>query len=133
MLHTVYTSALIGAGGEKKYGRIMSITSVVFFLCVTAGSFWFGAIGAAFGVVAAEGFSVVLVHRAVSFSVLLRPPEKFHRLVLCVLGMAVCTLGMIQFGWLWALLAGMGSYCILVILVQAIGWSDIKTLRARFL
>ena len=61
MLHTVYSAGLIGVGGEKSYGKIMLITALAYLVSVTAGVCFFGAIGAAFGVVLSESISVLLI------------------------------------------------------------------------
>ena len=132
MLHTVFTSGLIGAGGEKSYGKIMVITALAYFFAVSTGAFWFGPIGAAFGVVAAEGLSVVLIGRALRLLVPLSPPEKILRVVLSVVLMAVGVASVVQYGFLWALLVGVGSYCLFIILLRAVVWNDVKTFMARF-
>jgi O-antigen/teichoic acid export membrane protein len=132
MLHTVFTSGLIGAGGEKSYGKIMIITALAYFFAVSAGVFWFGPIGAAFGVVAAEGLSVVLIGHALRLLVPLSPPEKILRVVLSVVLMAIGVASVVQYGFLWALLVGVGSYCLFIILLRAVVWNDVKTFMARF-
>jgi O-antigen/teichoic acid export membrane protein len=132
MLHTVFTSGLIGAGGEKSYGKIMMITALAYFFAVSAGAFWFGPLGAAFGVVVAEGLSVVLIGRALRLLVPLSPPEKTLRVVLSVLLMAIGVAFVAQYGFLWALLVGVGSYCLFIILLRAVVWNDVKTFMARF-
>ncbi len=132
MLHSVFTSGLIGAGGEKAYGKIMSITAVVYFFAISAGVYWFGPIGAAFGVVAAEGLSVVLIGRALRLLVPLSPPEKILRVVLSVILMAFGVACVVQYGFLWAILVGVGSYCLFIFLLRAIVWNDVKAFLARF-
>jgi O-antigen/teichoic acid export membrane protein len=132
MIHTIFTSGLIGAGGDKSYGKIMSITALAYFFAVSAGAFWFGPLGAAFGVVAAEGLSVVLINRALSLLVPLSPPEKTLRVILSVVLMAISVVSVVQYGFLWALLMGVGSYCLFIILFRAVVWNDVKTLMARF-
>jgi O-antigen/teichoic acid export membrane protein len=132
MMHTIFTSGLIGAGGDKSYGKIMSITALAYFFAVSAGAFWFGPLGAAFGVVAAEGLSVVLINRALSLLVPLSPPEKILRVILSVVLMAISVVSVVQYGFLWALLMGVGSYCLFIILFRAVVWNDVKTLMARF-
>jgi O-antigen/teichoic acid export membrane protein len=132
MIHTVFTSGLIGAGDEKSYGKIMVITALAYFIAVSTGAFYFGPIGAALGVVAAEGLSVVLMDRAMRFLVPLSPPEKILRVVLSVVFMAVVVAYVVQYGFLWALLAGAGCYSFFLILLRAVVWNDVKTFIARF-
>jgi O-antigen/teichoic acid export membrane protein len=132
MVHSVFTSGLIGAGGEKSYGKIMGITALAYFVAVSAGAFWFGPIGAAFGVVAAEGLSVVLINRALRILVPLSQPEKIMRMVLSVGLMAIGVVSVMQYGFLWALLVGAGSYCLSIIILRAVVWNDVKIFLARF-
>jgi O-antigen/teichoic acid export membrane protein len=132
MIHTVFTSGLIGAGGEKSYGKIMGVTAVAYFIAVSAGVYFFGPIGAAFGVVAAEGLSVVLINNAMRLLVPLSPPEKILRVFLSVVLMAIVVIYVGQYGFIWAILAGAGSYSLFLILLQAVVWNDVKKLMARF-
>jgi len=132
MLHTTYTSGLIGAGGEKAYGKIMGITALAYVVLVSAGAIWFGPPGAACGVVIAEGLSVVLMNRALRFFVLMAPPKRMVRIVLSVLLMAICVVSIAPLGLWWTLLAGAGSYCGMILLLRAVEWNDVKLLLARF-
>jgi O-antigen/teichoic acid export membrane protein len=132
MLHTVFTSGLIGAGGEKSYGKIMSVTAFANFFAVSAGAFWFGPLGAAFGVILAEGFSIILMSRALHFFVQLPPPDKIVHIMISVVLMAVGVSFVLQYGFIWALLIGVGSYCISVFLFRAVVWNDVKIFIARF-
>jgi O-antigen/teichoic acid export membrane protein len=133
MLHTVYSAGLIGVGGEKSYGKIMLITAFAYVLCVTAGVLFFGAIGAAFGVVISESISVLLMKVALQRIIPLSSPEKILRVILSVGIMAVCVAAIIPYGLIWGILFGAGCYSLLLLLFRAVGWNDIKILKARFL
>jgi polysaccharide transporter, PST family len=132
MVHTVFTSGLIGVGGEKSYGKIMTVTACATFFAVSAGAFWFGPLGAAFGVILAEGLSIVLMSRALRLFVQLPPPEKIVHTVISVVLMAVCVGFVLRHGFIWAILTGMGSYCVCLFLVRAVVWTDVRTFIARF-
>jgi O-antigen/teichoic acid export membrane protein len=132
MLHTTYIAGLIGAGGEKSYGKIMLATAIAYLLCVSTGAYWFGPIGAAFGVVLAEGFSVVLISRALRQFVVLHTPERLLRAAIAIIVMAVSIVFVIQYGLLWALLIGAASYCAAIFFLKAVVWSDVEKLLARF-
>jgi polysaccharide transporter, PST family len=132
MFHTVFTSGLLGAGGEKSYGKIMSITALVYFCAVSAGAFWFGPLGAAFGVIVAEGLSLVCMGYALRRLVPLPTPEKIFRGVVSVLVMSIVMGMVLQYGFFWALLAGVISYCLSIIVLRAVLWNDLKTFVARF-
>jgi len=132
MIHTVLTSGLIGAGGEKSYGKIMGVTALAYFIAVSTGAYYFGPIGAAFGVVAAEGFSVVLMNRSMCLLAPLRPPKKILRVVLSAVLMAVAVSHVLQYGFIWAIFAGVVSYSMFLILLRAVVWNDVKAFMARF-
>ena len=132
MLHTVYSTGLIGVGGEKSYGRIMLVTAFTYLISVTAGTCLFGAIGAAFGVVIAEGISVLLMKHALQRIIPLYPPEKILRVVLSVAIMAICVAVIIPYGLLSGILFGVLCYSLMLILLRAVVWNDVKTLIVRF-
>jgi PST family polysaccharide transporter len=132
MLHTVYSAGLIGVDGEKSYGKIMLVTAFVYLVTVTVGVCFFGAIGAAFGVVVSECISVVLMKRALQRIIPLRPPEKILRVVLSAAIMAVCVAAIIPYGLLWGILFGVGCYSLMLLLLRAVVWNDVKTLLVRF-
>jgi O-antigen/teichoic acid export membrane protein len=132
MLHTVYSAGLIGVGGDKSYGKIMLVTAFAYLVTVTAGACLFGAIGAAFGVVISEGISVLLMKHALQRVVPIRHPEKILRVILSVAIMAVCVAFVIPYGLLWGILLGIGCYSLMLILLRAVVWNDVKTLIVRF-
>jgi len=132
MLHTVYSAGLIGVGGDKSYGKIMLVTAFAYLVTVTAGACLFGAIGAAFGVVISEGISVLLMKHALQRVVPIRHPEKILRVILSVAIMAICVAFVIPYRLLWGILFGVGCYSIMLILLRAVVWSDVKKLIVRF-
>jgi O-antigen/teichoic acid export membrane protein len=133
MLHTVYSAGLIGVGGDKSYGKIMLMTAFAYLVSVTAGVCLFGAIGAAFGVVLSESISVLLIKHELQRIIPLYPPEKTLRVILSVAVMAVCVVVVIPYGLLWGILFGTGCYSLLLFILRAVVWNDIKLLKARFL
>jgi polysaccharide transporter, PST family len=132
MLHTVYSAGLIGGGGEKSYGKIMLITAGIYLVTVTMGTWLFGALGASFGVVLAECVSVWFMKQALQKIIPLRPPEKIVRVLLAVALMAVCIAVVLPYGFVWGILFGICCYCLMIILLRAVVWHDVKTLLVRF-
>ena len=132
MLHTVYSAGLIGAGGEKSYGKIMLMTAVAYLVCVTTGVYFFGALGAAFGVVLSECLSVWLMKRALQHIISLSPPGKILRIILSVVIMAICVALILPYGIVWGILFGVGCYSLMVGLLRAVSWNDVKKLLVRF-
>ncbi|MBN1399044.1 MAG: flippase [Bacteroidetes bacterium] len=132
MIHTVFTSGVIGAGGEKSYGKVMIATAAAYFIAVTAGAYFFGPIGAAFGVVAAEGFSVIFLNRVMHSLAPLQRPEKILRVIISALLMAIVVSYILQYGFVWAVLGGALSYSFFIILLRAVTPDDVKKLFERF-
>jgi hypothetical protein len=62
----------------------------------------------------------------------LSPPEKILRVVLSVVLMALGVAFVVQYGLLWELLVGVGSYCLFIIILRAVVWNDVKIFMARF-
>lgn len=63
MIHTVFTSGLVAVAPSKVYGRVMSISAVIYLVAIVALTKMYGLQGAAYGVVASEGLTL-LVARA---------------------------------------------------------------------
>jgi O-antigen/teichoic acid export membrane protein len=132
MLHTTFTSGLIGAGGEKTYGKVMAATAVFYLVFVSAGTFWFGIIGTAFGVVVAEGFSVLLISYNIRSYVKIDPPRKLPRILLATVVMVFCVEWMLQYGLFAAIAAGVIGFAASALLLRIVSRKDYETLRARF-
>ncbi len=132
MIHTVLSAGLIGVGGEKSYGKIMLITAFAYFFSITAGAYYFGAIGAAFAVVISESISVLLMNSAVQQIIPFYPPDKILRVIFSVAIMAICVALVIQYGLLLGIFCGIVCYSLILILLRAVVWNDIKTLLMRF-
>lgn len=132
MLHTVYTSGLISAGREKAYGQNMSITAIAYVVCVTLGVIWYGAVGAALGVVLAEGFSLILMHRSLTKVVSLHSPKGIMRVLISTMLMAMCVL-FLRDGNLWlAIFIGILSYGLLLFVLHALNINEVKSFLVRF-
>jgi len=132
MVHTVYSAGLIGVGGERSYGKIMLVTALAYLVSVTAGAYFFGAIGAAFGVVLSEGISVLLMKRSLQRIIPLCPPEKILRVIVSVGIMAAGVVLVLPYGLLWGILFGVLCYSLILILLQAVVWKDVQALLVRF-
>jgi O-antigen/teichoic acid export membrane protein len=61
ILHTIYTSGLIAIGEEKRYSRIMMISSVIYASAIIIGTKLFGLPGSAAGVAGAEAITFFLM------------------------------------------------------------------------
>jgi O-antigen/teichoic acid export membrane protein len=132
MLHTVYSAGLIGVDGDKSYGKIMLGTAFLYLLAVTAGVCFWGAIGAAVGVIISESISVLLMKNALQRIISISPPEKIIRVILSAAIMGVCVAVVLPYGLVWGILSGVVCYSLLLLLLRAVVWDDIKALLVRF-
>ncbi len=63
MIHTVYTSGIIAAGGEKSFVKVMSMSAIIYGVCVILSTKLYGAAGSAMGVVISEAVTVLLMRQ----------------------------------------------------------------------
>lgn len=133
LFHSMYSTGLIGAGGEKPYGKIMLITAGLYFFFVSIGAWAYGSYGAAFGVIIAEGCSVVIINRSLRSCVHIQPPKGIFSVILAAVVMAVGVHFVLPYGLLWGVLVGIGIYSIMVLILRPITRRDVELLLARIL
>ncbi len=133
MLHTIATAVLITLNEEKRYSSFMVITAVLYFLFVSAGSYFFGALGAAVGVVCAEFCSLLLLYSRcrriveIHFSVPLA--QLLFAIVISILVLMFTST--LWFGFQFV--AGVITYFSILLITRAVRWYDIQTLLKKFL
>jgi O-antigen/teichoic acid export membrane protein len=132
MLHSVYVSGLIAVGHENVYGKTMLITAALYTLTVTIGTMWFGAIGAAFGVVISEAMSVLMMRHALLPVITLKAPRAVLRIVFATIIMGCCVLFFSTWNLIAAILFGIVVYSIVLFATRGLTWSEAKTFLARF-
>ena len=88
LLHTIYSSGLIAIGEEKRYSRIMIISSVMYGLAIIVGTKLYGLTGAAAGVAGAEALTFVLMRYA--FKKFVRTTLRSALLPVAVASVAMC-------------------------------------------
>jgi O-antigen/teichoic acid export membrane protein len=132
MLHTVCAAGLVSAGEDKAYGTNMTITSIAYGIFVTLGAIGYGALGAACGVVIAEGIGLFLMRRSLAKALPLRLPAAAFRIFLSAALMALCMLAL-RSEHLWLTIpAGAGCYALSIVVFRAFTVSDVRSLLARF-
>ena len=132
MLHSVYVSGLIAAGRENVYGKIMPITTALYAITVTVGTLWFGAIGAAFGVVISEAISVIMMRHMLGSTIILKAPRAVLRIILATTMMGCCLIFVSSWNLITAILLGIVLYGIVIFAVRGITWNEAKAFLARF-
>jgi hypothetical protein len=64
MIHTVFTSGLVAVAPSKVYGRVMSISAIMYVLSITILTKLYGLYGAVFAVVLSEGLTLLIARRS---------------------------------------------------------------------
>ncbi len=132
MIHTIYAAGLVGAGKDKSYSKNMTITSIAYGMCVTLGAIGYGALGAACGVVIAEGIGVLLMRRSLVVTVPLKHPAATNRIFLSALIMTFCVFAL-RSEHLWLTIpVGAACYALSLVVFRALSTADLKSLLARF-
>ena len=132
MLHSVYVSGLIAVGRESVYGKNMLITAALYAITVTVGTIWFGAIGAAFGVVISEAASVLLMRHALLSMISIKSPRAILRIAVAAIIMGFCMCFFLNWNLILATLFGVVVYGVVLFALRGITWNEAKTFLARF-
>lgn len=131
MLHTIFTSGLLAVHQEKAYGKIMTVTAVLYAVIVALGAILFGSLGAAFGVVLSEGISLFMMWHALRKILPLFPPLTTPR----ILGAACIMELFLIVGYDWNILilipAGAAVYAFCLLVFKALRFQDIKIILAK--
>jgi O-antigen/teichoic acid export membrane protein len=131
MLHTIFTSGLLAVHQEKAYGKIMAATAVLYAVLVTLGTVFFGALGAAFGVVLSEGISLLMMWHSLRKILPLFPPLTTPRILgaACVMELFLIIGG--DMNILFLIPAGAAVYICFLLVFKALRLQDIKTILAK--
>ena len=131
MLHTIFTSGLLAVHQEKAYGKIMAATAVLYAVLVTLGTVFFGALGAAFGVVLSEGISLLMMWHTLRKILPLFPPLATPRILgaACVMELFLIIGG--DMNILFLIPAGAAVYICFLLVFKALRLQDIKTILAK--
>ena len=123
MIHTVYTSGLIAVAPSNVYGRVMSISALVYLISIGLLTKFFGIHGTVFAVVLSEGITLLVARANLRPYLQLRP--KFSLLwIACALAAMIATVVALQaFGMFVRVSVGAAIY-IAALVVLRIGTVD---------
>ena len=131
MLHTIYTSALLASDGERRYRNVMAVSAATNVAAVSAGILVGGILGAAVGLLLAEGVSVILMQRAVRAVMSLPVPPGLGRIVTASMLLAVSLLFLVDMHVLVTITAGALIYGIAAFGSRAVTITDVQSLIRR--
>ncbi len=95
MIHTVYTSGLVSVAPSTVYGKVMTISAVLYTLSVVILTKLFGLYGTVFAVVLSEGTTLLIARAHLRPYVRIRPSVALHWVFAALLVMAV-VVGLLQ-------------------------------------
>jgi O-antigen/teichoic acid export membrane protein len=131
MIMTVLTSALIATGREKTFGRLMSLSAVVYTVSIVIGTLLYGIEGASAAVILSEALTVVVLWIAVRRSVSLVVTPAILKTVLAGAVMAVAVIAAPSVHVLLMVVWGAVVYAAAVFATRAITIADVSALLRR--
>lgn len=131
MVHTIYTSALLAADGEHRYRTVMTIAAVANVLAVSGGALAGGVMGAAVGLLLAEGIGVVLMQRAAGTVLPIPVPSRLGGIVTAGIVLAVILTFLPEMHVLLTVAVGAFAYLAAAVLTRALTRDDLHELTQR--
>jgi stage V sporulation protein B len=131
MIHTVYTSGVLATGGEKKYRNVMAVSAGLYITGVVGGVLIGGVMGAAAGMILAEGVTVVLMERATRPDLPTLRLSGFGRIVTAGIVLAVGLFVLPSFHVLITIAIGAAVYGAALFVVQAVTFNELRQLIQR--
>jgi len=128
IINSVYATSLLALGHNKVFGKVMFISAAIYVFAVTLLTMAFETIGTAFGIVFAEGITLVLLHvRLERFATVVRP-KSVGKMMTATAVMAAVVGFSFSFHFLIAILVGAIVYGGAVLAMRAVTTQEILNL-----
>ncbi|HTP12731.1 MAG TPA: flippase [Bacteroidota bacterium] len=88
MIHTVYSSGLVAVAPSSVYGKVMTISAVVYTLALVVLTKMYGLYGTVFGVVLSEGITLLIARSRLRPHVRIVPAVATHGILAALLAMS---------------------------------------------
>ncbi len=124
MVHTVYTAGLIAAGREKRYGRVMIMSGVIYTVCVCGSTWYYGVAGAAVGIVVSELATLVLMQREAAQCIEVRPDRSSFVALIAAAAMGGVLVALPPLHPLILVAIGVFVYAVLLFILKGITLKD---------
>ncbi|MGB2868535.1 MAG: flippase [Bacteroidota bacterium] len=131
MLHSVYMTGLLALRKEKEFGKVMAVSAAVYTVLCVVLTRWFGAPGAALGVVLSEGVTVVLMRKKLLDYLPLVSPNSVVRIMFASAAMAALLLVFPNLHAAIAVVGGAAFYGAAVYGIRAVTREEILALGRR--
>ena len=132
MIHTVYTSGVLATGREDRYRNVMVVSAILYVVAVSGGILMGGAVGAAAGVLLAEGVTVILMERALRPALQVLIPARFGRIVTAGIVLAASLTFLPPMHVSISVAAGAVVYIVAAVGVQAVTVPELREMIRRF-
>lgn len=131
VMNSVYATSLLAIGQNKVFGQVMLISATVHAIIVTYLTMLYGYIGTAFGVVLAEGVTLVVLHVWLGKFSRIVPPASVGKILFASIVMAVLVGASSSIHFLAVIAIGAVVYGLTVIALRAVTVREIVTLLKK--
>lgn len=131
MVHTVFSSGLVAVAPGRIYGRVMSISAVIYLVAIVALTELYGLYGAVFGVVLSEGLTLVIARANLRPYLTIKPRFPFGRVLVALVAMAVAVTMLQPYNVILRVMVGALCYSSVLILLRVCTLDEIAALVWR--
>jgi O-antigen/teichoic acid export membrane protein len=131
LIHTLFSTGLVVINQEKLFSKLMLVSAVLYGVTVIAGTYFFGVVGAAAGVVISEAVTVIFMRHRFSKFVPVRLPTSLLRSVFSVAVMGILLYVLPPFQLFLTIGAGAVVYAASIYVLKVITITDLMDILKR--
>jgi O-antigen/teichoic acid export membrane protein len=131
MIHTVFNSGLVAVAPSRVYGRVMSISAIVYVLSITILTKLYGLNGAVFGVVLSEGFTLLTARASLRPYLSIKTSVPIHWVLTALIVMTIAVLALQPYGVILRVIVGALLYFSVLVLLRVCTLGQIADLVWR--
>ncbi len=131
MIHTVYTSGLVAVAPSKVYGRVMSISAIIYVVAIVALTKLFGLDGTVFGVVLSEGLTLVIARASLRPYLNIKTSVPVHWLLVALVVMTIAVMLLQPYHVILRITVGALLYSSILILLRVCTLNEFAALVWR--
>jgi O-antigen/teichoic acid export membrane protein len=131
MIHTVFTSGLVAVAPSKIYGRVMTISAIIYVVAVTALTGLYGLYGAVYGVVFSEGVTLLIARTLLRPYLHIRTTVSVVWILLALVVMGAAVLACPSFNVFIRVLIGAAVYCSILLAMRVFSIDEVAALVWR--
>lgn len=131
MIHTVYTSGLVAVAPSKVYGRVMTISAVIYFAAIVGLTKFYGLYGTVFGVVISEGLTLLIARRSLKPYLEVKVSIPIHWTIAALVAMIFGVVALQNYHVVLRIVAGASLYSSVILLFRVCTVSEFVALVWR--